>query len=201
MILKQSQFLLNCFALIFMVTTGMAQNVFPDINRGKKGIVESIADQQGNVIPDFSFAGYMASEKAIPNIKNKIFVPKQEQDATQKIQAAIDYVSNLKPDQSGFRGAILLDKGTFKISGTLYIKTSGVVLRGSGNTENGTILLGTGLKRESLIRVLGVDDKKLGDIFEFETSYTPLGIQKIQLKNASKLKTADEMQLNLIFDI
>jgi hypothetical protein len=135
----------------------------------------------------------MASEKAIPNVDNTIFVPKQEQDATQKIQAAIDYVSNLKPKKSGFRGAVLLDKGTFRISGTLYIKTSGVVLRGSGNTENGTIILGTGLKRESVIRVLGLDDKKLGDTFEFNSAYTPLGTQKIKLKNTSTLKPSDEI--------
>ena len=68
-----------------------------------------------------------------------------------------------------------------------------MVLRGSGNTENGTILLGTGLEREALIRVLGVDDKKLGETFEFNTAYTPLGTQKIQLKNASKLKPSDEI--------
>ncbi|WP_304197469.1 hypothetical protein [Flavobacterium alvei] len=171
----------------------MAQNTFPDIVKTKEGKLSLTADTKGNQIPDFSYAGYMASEKAIPNVESKIFVPKQEQDATQIIQAAIDYVSILKPNKSGFRGAVLLDIGIFKISGTLYIKTSGVVLRGSGNNENGTVLLGTGLEREALIRVLGVDDKKLGSTFELATAYTPLGTQKIQLKDASKLKLADEI--------
>lgn len=190
-------------ALFFIVANGMAQNTFPDIVKTKEGKLSHTSDKQGNhpslegelakQIPDFSYAGYMASEKAIPNLDNKIYVPKQEQDATQIIQAAIDYVSALKPNKSGFRGAVLLAKGTFKISGTLYIKTSGVVLRGSGNNESGTILLGTGLKRESVIRVLGVDDKKMGEIFEFNTANTPLGTQKIQLKNASKLKVSDEI--------
>lgn len=191
------------FALFFIVANGMAQNTFPDIVKTKEGKLSHTSDKQGNhpslegelakQIPDFSYAGYMASEKAIPNLDNKIYVPKQEQDATQIIQAAIDYVSALKPNKSGFRGAVLLAKGTFKIKGTLYIKTSGVVLRGSGNNESGTILLGTGLKRESVIRVLGVDDKKMGETFEFNTAYTPLGTQKIQLKNASKLKVSDEI--------
>ncbi|MFV5690115.1 DUF6298 domain-containing protein [Flavobacterium sp. ZT3R25] len=182
--------------MFFIINNSIAQSTFPDITKTKEGKLSFTADNQGNQIPDFSYAGYMASEKAIPNVENKIFVPKQEEDATQKIQSAIDYVSNLKPGKSGFRGAVLLDKGTFKISGTLYIKKSGVVLRGSGNTENGTILLGTGLEREALIKVLGVDDRKYGDTFEFSTSYSPLGTQKIQLKNASKLKPSDEITIS-----
>ncbi len=192
-VFQKEKIFLSCLVLLFIANRGMAQEVFPDINRTAKGGIVYNADKLGNQIPDFSYAGYMASEKPIPNVENKIFVPKQEQDATQKIQAAIDYVSALKPNKLGFRGAVLLDKGTFKISGTLYIRTSGIVVRGSGNNENGTILLGTGLKRESVIRVLGIDDKKLGDSFEFNTSYTPLGSQKIQLKNASKLKVSDEI--------
>lgn len=193
---QKGKLILSCFVLFFSVNFGMAQSTFPDIVKTKEGKLSPTADNQGNQIPDFSYAGYMSSEKAIPNVANKIFVPKQEEDATQKIQLAIDYVSNLKPDKSGFRGAVLLDKGTFKISGTLYIKKSGVVLRGSGNSENGTILLGTGLEREALIRVLGVDDRKYGETLEFNNVYTPLGTQKIQLKNASKLKVADEISIS-----
>jgi hypothetical protein len=185
-----------CFALFLIANNGIAQNNFPDIVKTKEGKLSFTTDNLGNQIPDFSYAGYMASEKAIPNLDNKIFVPKQEEDATKKIQAAIDYVSNLKPDKSGFRGAVLLDKGTFKVSGTLYIKKAGVVLRGSGNTENGTILLGTGLEREALIRILGSNDKVLKESYEFNTAYTPLGTQKIQLKNAAKLKVSDEIEIS-----
>ena len=179
--------------MLFSISITTAQTNFPDIIKTKEGKLSFTKDNKGNQIPDFSYAGYMASEKAIPNVENKIFVPKQEEDATQRIQAAIDYVSNLKPNKSGFRGAVLLDKGTFKINGTLFIRKSGVILRGSGNNENGTILLGTGLKREAVIRVLGIDDKKLGESFEFSTNYTPLGTKTIQLKNASKLKPLDEI--------
>ncbi|MFH6998790.1 DUF6298 domain-containing protein [Flavobacterium sp. FlaQc-57] len=185
--------LLMCVFLFLHGNITTAQTNFPDIVKTKEGKLSFTADVKGNQIPDFSYAGYMASEKAIPNVENKIFVPKQEEDATQRIQAAIDYVGNLKPNKSGFRGAVLLDKGTFKISGTLFIKKTGVVLRGSGNNENGTILLGTGLKREAVVRVLGIDDKKLRETFEFSTTYTPLGTKKIQLKNTAKLKPSDEI--------
>ncbi|TDD98053.1 pectate lyase [Flavobacterium cellulosilyticum] len=184
---------MSCFVLFFCFKNSFAQTAFPDIIKNKNGTISCTADSKGNQIPDFSYAGYRASEIAIPNVENKIFVPKQDSDATQKIQAAIDYVSSLKPNKSGFRGAVLLDNGTFKLNGTLYIKTTGVVLRGSGNSENGTLLLGTGIKRESVIRVVGINDIKYGETFELNTSYSPLGTQKIQLKNASKLKTSDEI--------
>ena len=184
--LQNKNLFLFCSVLFLATNIGTAQNNFPDIIKTKEGKLSFTTDNQGNQIPDFSFAGYRNSEVAIPNLDNKIFVSKQEEDATQKIQNAIDYVSALKPDKSGFRGAVLLDKGTFKISGTLYIRKSGVVLRGSGNTENGTVLLGTGLEREALIRILGENDKVYKDSFEFANAYTPLGTQKIQLKNTSK---------------
>ena len=64
----------------------MAQNTFPDIAKTKEGKLSLTADAKGNQIPDFSYAGYMASEKAIPNVENKIFVPKQEEDATKKFK-------------------------------------------------------------------------------------------------------------------
>lgn len=171
----------------------VAQNAFPDIQKNKSGKVELVTDSLGNQIPDFSYAGYMASEKAIPTIENKIFVPQQNNDATNTIQNAIDYVSALKPDAFGFRGAVLLDKGVFKIKGTLYLKTSGVVLRGSGNLQDETVILGTGLRREAIISVLGVDNRVYGDTLQVETAYTPLGTQSIQLSSAKILKPSDEI--------
>jgi len=190
---QKDKLILSSIALFFIVNLGFSQHVFPDISKDKKGKIIHIADSLGNQIPDFSYAGYLASEKAIPTVEAKIFVPKQDGDATKRIQAAIDYVSDLKPNASGFRGAVLLDKGTFKINGTLYIKNSGVVLRGSGNAENETIILGTGIEREAIIRVLGIDDKTYKDTLQFNTNYTPLGTQKIQLKNTSKLKISDDI--------
>jgi len=52
-------------------------------------------------------------------------------DDTTAIQAALDEVSGLKPENS-FRGAVLLGPGVFTCSNTITISASGVVLRGSG---------------------------------------------------------------------
>ena len=89
-------------------------------------------DNRGNRVVDFSFCGYRNSEQAIPSPPNAIFVPWQSGDNSQRIQRAIDYVSTLPIDKSGFRGAILLVRGEFELIKALRIEASGVVLRGSG---------------------------------------------------------------------
>lgn len=90
------------------------------------------ADENGNRVPDYSYSGYMASETEIPLVPVKAVVPAMEGDATEHIQAALNYVSSLKPDQNGFRGAVLLEPGRYEVGTTLWINASGVVLRGSG---------------------------------------------------------------------
>lgn len=184
-------FVLSSLTLFLIVSQSVAQNDFPDLVKTKDGKIIQIADSLGNIISDFSYAGYKASEEPIPNVKAQIFVSNHEQDATKIIQLAIDYVSNLKPDTSGFRGAVLLGEGTFKVGGSIYIKKSGVVLRGSGN--NKTIILGTGIKREAIIRVLGVDDRIYQDTLKIDGDYIPVGTKTLPLKNVFKLQVADEI--------
>ncbi len=102
----------------------------------EKGKLIYSPDSLGNRIPDFSYCGYMASEKPIPAIPVKVVVPVTKGDATLRIQSALDYVSALPVDANGFRGAVLLQKGNYEVLGQLRITASGVVLRGSGVNEH-----------------------------------------------------------------
>ena len=63
-----------------------------------KGQLVYTSDQLGNRIPDFSYCGYMASEKPIPTVAVKVIVPVVKGDATLRIQAALDYVASLPVD-------------------------------------------------------------------------------------------------------
>jgi hypothetical protein len=118
-----------------------------------KGKLIYTPDSLNNRIPDFSYCGYMASEKPIPAVPVKAVVYAKKGDATQLIQAAIDYVASRPLDENGFRGAVLLDKGTFEVNGQLRITASGVVLRGSG--INATTIIGAGFGRLALIKIVG----------------------------------------------
>src|SRR4030042_2704790 len=58
---------------------------------GSDGRLVYTADSLGNRVPDFSYCGYMAGEKPIPDAPIRIVVPATEGDATIRIQSAIDY--------------------------------------------------------------------------------------------------------------
>lgn len=86
----------------------------------------------GDRIMDFSSAGYLGGGVALPTVPVRRTVqPSEGPDDTAAIQAAIDAVSAMSPED-GFRGAVLLAPGTYTCSGTITITTDGVVLRGSG---------------------------------------------------------------------
>ena len=153
-------------------------------------------EANGDRVPDFSFCGYMASESAIPNVQVKVIVPAINGDATKQIQTAIDYVSSLPMDQHGFRGTILLEKGTFELAGSLTIRTSGVVLRGSGCGEDGTILLGSGVDRETLIRITGINNRKTETPIQLEDKYFPVNSTVLTFKNGHSFQIGDQILVN-----
>ena len=94
---------------------------------------------------DYSTCGYRASEQAIPDVKNVVYVDKAED-----LQTAIDYVSSMKPEK---RGAILIGEGTYFLDEPLRISTSGIVLRGMGKGK--TVLVKRGFDRGALLYVEG----------------------------------------------
>jgi hypothetical protein len=181
-----------CLVWLFIFLTGSG-NVFaqaknteplPPLTVAKNGHLIYNPDSLGNRIPNFSYCGYKASEQSIPDVPVKIVVPLTTGDATLRIQSAIDYVANLPLDKNGFRGTVLLQKGTYNISGQLKIEASGIVLRGSGMND-GTVLLGTGLGRETLIRINGKNDKTTGTEIKITDVYVPVNANKFHVQNAS----------------
>ncbi len=152
-----------------------------------KGKLLYTADSLGNRIPDFSYCGYKASEETIPNIDIKIVVPVSKGDATLRIQSALDYVASLPLDKNGFRGAVLLQKGTYEVFGQLQITASGVVLRGSG--VNATIILGAGTQRTTLIKIKGKGGlaKDLTGLTIRET-YVPVNATSFKLSSVILIK-------------
>ena len=103
---------------------------------------------------DYSYCGYHRSEQPIPSVKVATYVQPSGADDAAHIQAAIDWVSRQKPDKlTGMRGAVLLSEGTFTLSEPLRIRTSGVILRGSGRDK--TILRKTGYDRGALLYIEG----------------------------------------------
>lgn len=156
----------------------------------KKGFIYH-SDSLGNRIPDFSYCGYMASEEAIPTVPVKIVVPVLKGDATARIQSALDYVASLPADEKGFRGAVLLQKGNYTLSGQLTLTSSGIVLRGSGMGKGGTVLIGAGKDRTTLIRVSGRNDRQLSEEVKITDVYLPVNATTCKVNNTAAFKAGD----------
>ncbi len=185
-------FLLFILLMEFSVFAQKQEKPLPPLSF-KDGKLVYVNDGQGSRIPDFSFSGYMAGEKPIPEVPVKIVVQTTQSDATQNIQQALDYVASLPLDASGFRGTVLLERGTYKISGNLKVKASGIVLRGFGPKENGTQLIATGKDRRTLIEISGLNDRKENDAITITDEFVPVNATSFSIEGNHNLKTGDKV--------
>jgi hypothetical protein len=162
-----------------------------------RGKLSYVPDEHGNRVIDFSYAGYMGGGVLLPDAPVRVTVPvvAGEQDATARIQAAIDYVSSLQPDARGIRGAVLLEKGTYPIGTALSINASGVVLRGQGQDQGGTVLLAKGLDRRTLIQIAGVNDQQLEQPRAIADKFVPVNAMTVHLANSGGLKVGDTVEV------
>jgi len=190
------QLMTGCL-FVLLVVPAVAQKPAKPLSpirlEGSKLVYEQ--DGKGNRVPDFSFCGYEQSELPIPVVPARIFVPVQTGDATARIQAALDYVATLIPDADGFRGAVLLEKGTYEVAGSLSVNASGIVLRGSGMNDNETILLATGQDRETLIQIKGKDDRYFSNLSGILDESVPVNATSLRVKSGV-YKTGDKIQIH-----
>ena len=150
-------------------------------------------DEKGDRIPDFSYAGYKNGDIPLPDVQARVTVPLRGGDATFRIQAALDYVASLPADARGIRGAVLLGKGVYDIDGSLLIRRSGVVLRGSGMGPEGTILRAAGHDRRTLIRIIGTDDRTADKPIDIADAYVPVNARHIRLAGGNPFHVGDRI--------
>jgi hypothetical protein len=153
-------------------------------------------DGQGNRIPDFSYAGYRNGDAPIPNVPARAVLspPAGGGDATALIQAAIDSVSALPQDRHGFRGAVVLKRGTYQIGTSLHIQASGVVLRGAGAGPGGTVLLPANPVARTLVNIRGTGKiTPVGPAHSVVDDYVPVGSRTVTLDSTDGLAVGDDV--------
>lgn len=162
------------------------------------GTLTYIADDKGNIIPDFSGVGYRRGDVDLPKVPVvKTVRPVAEGSSQQVIQAAIDEVSK-KPLINGFRGAILFKKGTYNIPGTIYVRTSGIVLRGEGdNLTDGTKWVATGKGQRTLLEISGSGTRSViaNTKVEITDNFVPVGTFSFHVSSTSGYKVGDNILL------
>jgi len=163
--------------------------------------------EPGDTIPDFSYAGYARSEKPIPDLPVVVTLqPLAGEAATdgsmayptgpdshQRIQSALDAAAARQPDADGFRGAVLLKKGTYYVHDELVIR-SGVVLRGEGDDADGTVLI----FRDTPLGIragAAADVVELGEPAPIADAYVPAGSMKVTVADASAFQPGDTVDV------
>ncbi len=159
----------------------------------KDGRLAYQADSLGNRVLDFSSCGYRNSNVGIPNVRNAVYVTPVPGDNTERIQRALNYAASLVPDGNGFRGAVLLEKGVYGLSGPLWINAPGVVLRGVSKEE--TVLKKTGTDRGALIYVEGKNDYREIRSADIVSGYVPVNSLTVEVTSASGLKKGDRVMI------
>jgi hypothetical protein len=195
-------------ALIFClaVSTSKAQDIPPTtslVYPGIDGKMVYVPDSLGNKIPDFSNAGYKGGGIPIPLVPIKETVWPVLGDNAPTIQAAIDKVSTLPAEAFGFRGTVLLKMGIYELGSPLYLKTSGVVLRGEGMSDIGTILIGkipkeepgARFRRPAVINIGGANGIKLVEESKqtITDKYVPVGALTFTVVSAKAFKAGDKV--------
>lgn len=153
-----------------------------------------------NKFPDFSFAGYERNQQAIPLIPVKAVVYPEPGDDGDRIQQAINRIARL-PEVNGFRGAVLLKAGKYEVANTILITKSGIVLRGEGQGNQGTVITATSRLSSkeglSLIKIQGVGNgiKETGIAKSEIANYVPIGANYVPIVDAIGFHVGDTIEI------
>ncbi len=158
---------------------------------GTDGRLQYFPHTNGDRIPDFSRAGYGGGGVSLPTLQVRQTISAGTGDDGARIQSALDAVGALTPDSNGFRGAVLLNPGSYEVSGTLTLSKSGVVLRGS----TGTVITASGTSTRNLIEVKGSGSRSevSGSRQRITTSYVPVGAHTFTVASGAGFRAGDDV--------
>ncbi|MGA1465946.1 MAG: peptidoglycan-binding protein, partial [Balneolaceae bacterium] len=165
------------------------------------------SDEEGNRIPDFGYAGYRGGGVDLPEIPSVVVLnPSGSGDDTDQIQQALDMVGGMEPDSEGYRGAVMLNAGTYRISAPLVIGHSGVVLRGAGSgadpAENTVIIAAkeVGEISDVVIRVgngaTNWSSAEGSPVTEVVTEWVPVGNRTMEVASSDGFAAGDDIILH-----
>ena len=187
------------FVMLLLHLTSLSQNSWQSeyVFFSGNGKLVYKADSQGNTIPDFSRVGYASGEKEIPFVQAVEVLEPAPGDNRKRIQQAIDRIAARPLDTDGFRGALLLKRGTFNVNGSLVISHSGIVIRGEGADEDGTVIRETAGEKVNLFRFEGNGniEPMINTLAEISEDFVPAGRKYLQVANAASFQVGDSVLL------
>ncbi len=178
------QFLYVTVFLIFCICTLQAQVTSSWVKLDKNNKLEYYKDSLGNRIPDFTAVGYRNGIAPFPKGRLVATLFPSGGDDTYRLQQLIDSVSNLP--NTTIPKVILISKGKYTISSTIKISTSGLIIRGEGSNEDGTVITFTATKQSDLFAIEGKGKIEMdeGSAEAVADYYVPLGATQFRVKHA-----------------
>jgi len=200
---KVIQYSRGFYFVIFLIVSGfLANHVQAQSNAfsqwaflNPKGKLAYKTLEKGDKIMDFSSAGYMGGGVKIPDVPVTLTVsPGSNNDAT-AIQDAIDKVSKM-PLENGFRGTVFLKAGTFNCDKPLILNAGGVVLRGSGSGQEGTIINMTGEPHTGVTIKGSGSTAVIGKPVSISDAYVPSGSTSFNVSDAAAFNVGDKIRIS-----
>ena len=162
------------------------------VHLGTDGKLIYRPDERGNTILDFSHCGYGGGGVRLPKVPTVETVAPELGDNLAKLQAAIDRVSALPMNANGLRGTVQLMKGVYEVSGTVKISASGVVVRGAGDSDGGTMIVATSRQQVPLFQVAGRSGFKIkGNAEAIIDPFVPVGARSFRVARGAQFKVGD----------
>ncbi len=176
---------------------------------GSGGALIYKADSKGNRIPDFSYSGYKNGNVQIPTVPVVDTVAPMAGDNTLNVQSAINRVAARPLGANGFRGALLMRPGKYRVSTMVNLNASGVVLIGAGDGSDSltnTIIVATGdsLSQPAVLVAGGggldpsnnsVWPGKIGSKVNITSDTVYVGTRTIQVADVSQFSPGDNIVL------
>jgi hypothetical protein len=163
-------------------------------------------DVARHIVPDFSHAGFRGGGVALPardDVPVRVVLAPTDDggDDAPRIQAALDAVGALPADARGMRGAVLLRRGRYALDAPLRLLAGGVVLRGEGQGEDGTVLRSRNRARQARLIEVGAPgsaappaaaDPRRQAIAD---AHVPVGAMRLRLASAEGYRAGDAIAL------
>ena len=137
---------------------------------------------------DFSTAGY--ADGSLPHVPAVLRVVPSGADDTALIQQALDTLAARPLSAQGFRGALVLAPGRFRVRGQILMRASGVVLRGAGPDK--TVVIADGVARRALIEVGATSAARTAEPIAV-TKDVPAGARELHLSDVRGMKPGAEI--------
>ena len=149
-----------------------------------------------NKMIDFSYAGYMGGGVSIPWVPVVTILEPDPNggDDYLRIQAAINDMAATVSENSP--GALLLSAGTYNVSQPLEIINSGIVIRGEGQHDGGTVVRFTATTTEDLFLFKGSAKwRNDGTVIPITDTLIPSGTNSFTVDSTSGLAVDDRLMV------